>query len=206
MICWHDIDQGSDEWYANRLGRATASNFHLIMANEGRAFGEPAKKYAEKIAIESITHRQAEAFTNDWMERGKELEPVARQLYVEKNLESVTNGGMFISDCGRFSCSPDGIVAPGGVEIKCVKYNTHFAVLKSKSYDTGYKWQIHGEIWLGELDWVDFISYCPEFPENKQLYIFRVMRDEEIITRLKSRLEDFWVMVKENKKILEDED
>lgn len=34
-MIWHDVEQNSEEWELLRLGKATASNFGLIMANEG---------------------------------------------------------------------------------------------------------------------------------------------------------------------------
>ena len=37
-----------------RAGRLTSSKLGTVMANLGKAFGEPAKKYAVDIAIEQI--------------------------------------------------------------------------------------------------------------------------------------------------------
>ena len=34
---FHDVQQNTDEWQALRLGKATASNFACIMANDGKA-------------------------------------------------------------------------------------------------------------------------------------------------------------------------
>lgn len=78
---WHDVPQNTEAWQALRLGKATASNFGCIMANDGAAFGEPAKKYALQLALELATGRKAEfSFSTDHMERGHEQEPVARML------------------------------------------------------------------------------------------------------------------------------
>ena len=68
--------------------------------------------------------------------------------------------------------------------------------------DSAYKWQIHGHIWQGKKRWCDFVSYCPEMPENKQLHIFRVMRDEEIIKRLELRIGEFLKEVEKNIKLI----
>ena len=53
-MIWHDVEQNGEEWDALRLGKATASNFGLIMANDGKAFGEPAKRYALQLALGSL--------------------------------------------------------------------------------------------------------------------------------------------------------
>ena len=49
---WHDVEQNSPEWDALRMGKATASSYPKFMANNGKAFGDPAKRYALQIALE----------------------------------------------------------------------------------------------------------------------------------------------------------
>jgi hypothetical protein len=117
---FHDVQQNTDEWQALRLGKATASNFACFMANYGKAFGDPAKRYALQIALERLTGKKAEfSFSNEHMERGHEQEPVAKMLYAEETLREVLNGGFF--DCGEYGDSPDGLVGEHGVvEVKSV--------------------------------------------------------------------------------------
>jgi len=43
---WHDVQQGTEEWQQLRCGKATASNFGTFMANDGKAFEDPARRYA----------------------------------------------------------------------------------------------------------------------------------------------------------------
>ena len=40
---FHNVDQNTDAWFDLRLVKITSSNFGTIMANDGKAFGEPAK-------------------------------------------------------------------------------------------------------------------------------------------------------------------
>ena len=197
---WLDIQQNTEEWEALRLGKATSSQFAVIMANEGKAFGEPAKKYAQKIALEIVTFQkdETESFSNQWMERGHELEEEAVRLYEQRQLIKTTNGGFNVSGCGRFGDSPDANFGQGNQEVKTVGANAQWDRIKKGGIDPKYKWQITGHIWLGQKDWCDFIQYCPSFPEEHQLYVFRVERDEDMIERLKARLEDFWKLVEEN--------
>lgn len=66
------------------------------MANNGKAFGEPAKRYAQKIALERVTgKREEESYSNANMERGNDLEPLARELYSQETMTDVENGGFF---------------------------------------------------------------------------------------------------------------
>lgn len=196
------FDQLSPEWFDIRFGKATSSKFGTIMANEDKAFGNPALEYAERIAIEGITRKPVESYSNQYMEDGIEQEPIARKAYEDYTFTQVSQVGFYESECGRFGGSPDGIVNPGGIEIKCVKYNTHFNTIKDGKYDPKYKWQITGNIWLAELEWIDFVSYCHVFPVGKQIFVDRVYRDEKMIDRLKKRLEDFWPLVEEHKLLI----
>lgn len=195
---WHNIQQNSEEWEQLRLGKVTASNFGTIMANDGGAFGEPAKRYALQLALEIINNQKAEySFTNQHMERGHEQEPIARMLYENEYFVDVTNGGFF--DCGNYGDSPDGLVNDDGViEIKSVIASTHYATLKRNSFDPSYKWQLIGHLDCTGRDWVDFISYCSDFPEHKQLIVYRLNRSdcEQDIERLINRRSQFIELVK----------
>lgn len=197
-MIWHNIQQNSEEWEQLRLGKVTASNFGTIMANDGGAFGEPAKRYALQLALEIINNQKAEySFSNQHMERGHEQEPIARTLYENEYFVDMTNGGFF--DCGDYGDSPDGLVDDDGViEIKSVIASTHFATLKRNSFDPSYKWQLIGHLDCTGRDWVDFISYCSDFPEHKQLIVYRLNRSdcEQDIERLINRRNQFIELVK----------
>ena len=173
---WHDIQQNTEDWQALRCGKVTASNFGVIMANNGKDFGEPAKRYALQIALERVTGKKTESgFSNEHTERGHEQEPIARMLYEDEHFTSVSNGGFF--DCELYGDSPDGLVDHDGViEIKSVIPATHYATMKRGSFDPAYRWQLIGHLDCTGREWVDFVSYCSEFPEAKQLIVHRLHR------------------------------
>lgn len=197
-MIFHDVQQNTDAWQELRLGKATASNFACIMANGDKAFGEPAKKYALQLALERINGSKKEVtYSNEHMERGHQQEPVARMLYEEETFSSVGNGGFF--DCGEYGDSPDGLVDMDGViEIKSVIDSVHYATIKRNSFDPAYRWQLAGHLDCTGRNWVDFVSYCAEFPVGKQLYIFRVNRDDfsAELERLASRRVEFLSLVR----------
>jgi hypothetical protein len=113
-----DIDQNTDEWLILRCGKVTGSGVAKVMANDGAAFGQPAKDYAVQIALERLTGiPQGSNYSNAHMERGHEEEPLARVAYEDEFFCDVDNGGFF--DCGDTGCSPDGLVGENGlIEIK----------------------------------------------------------------------------------------
>ena len=194
---FHDVEQNTDAWQALRLGKATASQFGAFMANDGKAFGEPAKRYALQIALELDTGRKADfSFSTDHMDRGHEQEPIARMLYEDENFVDVSNGGFFC--WGTHGDSPDGLVSNDGVlEVKSVTAAVHYATLMRKSFDPAYKWQLIGHLDCTQRAWVDFASYCAEFSEGRQLIVHRLHRDDFTaeIERLQSRREDFLELV-----------
>jgi len=203
-MIYHDIEQNSEEWYQMRAGKLTGSSFGKIMANYGKAFGEPAKKLAMNIATERSTGKAiSSSYSNEHMERGHEQEPVARMLYEDETFCDVKNGGFF--DCGDVGCSPDGLVGDDGViEIKSVIATTHFTSVKKQSYDSAYKWQLIGNLFYTQRDWIDFISYCADFPEGKRLFICRLERSQlstefEQLTR---RTTEFLQLVDEYQSII----
>lgn len=204
MFEYFDVDQNTDEWFQMRSGKLTSSKLGTIMANYGKAFGDPAKKYAVNIAIEQITGNAIpNSYSNDHMERGHEQEPIARMLYEEEMFCNVSNGGFFGSEF--IGCSPDGLVSDSGViEIKSVIAPVHYANIKRQGVDPAYKWQCVGNVKFTGRDWIDFVSYCAEFPEDKQLYTYRLHASqlEEEFKQLSIRIEEFESLVSATKKTI----
>jgi hypothetical protein len=175
---FYDVEQNTEAWLTLRLGKPTCSMFGTFMAHYGKPFGEPAKREALRIALERLTGRKAEhAFSNDHMERGHEQEPIAKMLYAEDHFADVQNGGFF--DWGTHGDSPDGLVGTVGViEVKSVLASTHYDTIQRGRFDPSYKWQLVGHIDCTGREWVDFISYCSDFPRDSQLFVSRLHRAE----------------------------
>lgn len=179
-----DIDQGSQEWLKMRLGVATASNFSKIVTSTGE-ISKTIEKYAIKLAAEYFLTEPEETFKSAAMERGNELEPQARQAYCEEGLVEVDQVTFIKSDCGNFGYSPDGLVGKDGlIEIKCPQDTTHFEYLIDDRLPIEYKAQVQGGLMVSRRKWCDFVSYHPNFQEDKRLFIKRVYRDEEFIEKL----------------------
>jgi len=99
-------------------------------------------------------------------------------------------------------CSPDGLVDDDGViEIKSVIATTQFATVKRQALDPAYKWQCVGNLKFTGRDWLDFVSYCSDFPEDKQLFIHRIKK-EDLIEEFKMidlRMTEFFKLVETSK-------
>ena len=173
---FYDVDQNSDDWFKMRSGKLTSSKLSVVMANHGGGFTASAKRYACNIAIEQITGMPIlNGYTNSHMKRGHEQEPIARDLYEKVFFCAVTNGGFF--DAGFIGCSPDGLVdKDGAIEIKSVIPSTHYDTIVRGTYDPCYKWQLLSNLKYSGRKWIDFVSFCADFPIDKQLFVHRIYR------------------------------
>jgi len=178
-----DIKQGSEEWLQLRLGVATASNFDKIITTTGKE-SATLPKYALELATQCLLSKPEEVYKSEVMTRGNELEPFARQAYVEHTFNLVDEITMFKSDCGNFGYSPDGLIGEEGLlEVKCPLATTHTKYLLDNKMPTDYWQQVQGGLWVSGRKWLDFVSFHQNFKE-KQLFIIRVGRDEEYIEQL----------------------
>lgn len=202
-MIWHNVDQNSAEWEELKIGQPGSSAASTFMAHFGKDFGEPAQKLALRYALERITGRKTEqGFRNSHMERGHAQEPIARALYEEMNFVEVTNGGYF--DHVEWGDSPDGLVDLDGVtEFKSVIASVHEATIKRGTFDPAYKWQIVTHFDGTGRDWVDYASYCEDYPEWSQLVVYRTYRDqvEKELAMLRERRAAFIELI--TKKVIE---
>jgi len=198
---FYDIQQNTEEWLDMRAGKVTGSAISKIMANCGKAFGEPAKKLAVKLANERLNGQRTKGdrYTNVHMEAGHIEEPVARQMYEEKTGSIITNGGFY--DNGKTGCSPDGhiLFENGGIEIKSVIPETHFKVDKCGSFDPTYKWQFLFNIRETGWNFIDFVSYCEQYYKPKSLLIVRIEKCEyeKELSMIDNRLIEFESLVED---------
>lgn len=194
MIIRRDIKQGTDEWKRARLGLATASIFDAVMSTL-KSGEEPAVRRQKRVqkALELITGKPVgETYTNQAMREGIEREPFARAAYEALTGELVEEVGIVLHDYIPAGASPDGLVGRDGLlEIKSPTHATHLEYLLRKNEPPEYRAQIQGQLWICERKWCDFVSYHPDFPQNAELVVRRVFRDEAYIATLALSVEKF---------------
>ncbi|OTJ91509.1 lambda exonuclease family protein, partial [Pseudomonas aeruginosa] len=105
------IEQRSDEWFAQRLGRVTASKVKDVMA-KGRS-GAPSatrQNYMMQLLCERLTGKREEGFTSAAMQRGTDLEPIARSAYeFNAGVRTIETGLIIHPRIHGFGASPDGL-------------------------------------------------------------------------------------------------
>jgi len=182
-----DCEQGSPEWFAARLGIPTASEFATVMAH-GKAGAESKtrKTYMLKLAGEILTGQPQEAYTNAHLERGKVMEPEARELYGFVNDAELQQVG-FIRN-GETGCSPDSLIGTNGMlEIKTALPHIHIDALLKGEFPLEHKAQCQGALWVAEREWIDIAVYWPKLP----LFVKRATRDDGYIANLAGEVDRF---------------
>jgi len=178
-----DCEQGTPEWHQARLGIPTASMFGTVMA---KGEGKTRATYMHKLAGEIITGEPMEGFTNAHMERGKEMEGEARGTYAFMHGVQPELIGFIRS--GQKGCSPDSMIAANGMlEIKTKLPHLQIEVILRGDLPPEHRAQCQGNLWVAEREWIDFASYWPKMP----LFVHRVYRDEEYISRLAAAVDAF---------------
>jgi predicted phage-related endonuclease len=85
--------------------------------------------------------------------------------------------------------SPDGLVDDDGlVEIKCPITATHIETLLGQTVPAKYITQMQWQMACTGRKWCDFVSFDPRMPEEMQIFIKRVERDDETILSLEREI------------------
>lgn len=186
------MDQRSPEWFAARLGRATASRFGSILSTIKSGEAADRRNYRADLVCERLTGRSDAGYTNAAMQWGTEQEPFARIAYIAKTGLMVDEVGFLAHPSLMAGASPDGLIGDeGGLEIKCPNKATHLATLKAQKMPPEHMPQVQGCMWISGRKWWDFVSYHPEFPDALQLFIQRIHRDDAYIRDLEDKVTAF---------------
>jgi putative phage-type endonuclease len=193
------IEQLTEEWFQQRLGKVTASRISDVIAKTKTGASTSRQNYLIQLVSERLTGKKGDSFVNQAMLDGIERESAARALYMLNRDVSVTEVGFFDHPVIKNSgASPDGAVNAeedgkyaGLIEIKCPIETTHTNTLMSKSVPSKYIPQMQWQLACTNASWVDFVSYNPNFPPKLQLFIARVDRDQIYISELEVEVEKF---------------
>ncbi|MCL5426865.1 MAG: YqaJ viral recombinase family protein [Gammaproteobacteria bacterium] len=185
-----NMEQGTPEWLAARLGRVTMSELKTLLVN-GKGpggFGTGAFSYMHQLIGERMTGELAEPFQgNVHTRRGHKLEGVARKLYVDATGELAPQEvGIILNH--NVGYSPDSLVGANGLlEIKTKLPKFQIELLLNGEIPSEHVAQCQGGLWVSEREWIDFVSYWPGMP----LFIKRAYRDDIMISTIAERVESF---------------
>ena len=182
-----DCEQNSPEWYAARLGLPTASEFKTIIGVKKDAREKVTRRnYMLKLAGEIITGEPMEGYSNAHMERGKEMEGVARSTYAFMEDADPQRVGFIVN--GPKGCSPDSLLGDAGMlEVKTKLPHLLIECLLKDEFPPEHKAQCQGALWVADREWIDIACYWPKMP----LFVKRATRDEDYIKELSAAVSQF---------------
>ena len=192
-----DAEQGSQAWLDARLGIVTGTGIANLLTPSTLKPSASAIPYMAKLLAEYVTGEQQERFSTADTERGTEMEPVARRMYEAMTGNVVEEVGMIYFDDRRDrACSPDGLInRKKGLEIKCPQLKTHIGYVLKNELPNDYKLQVHGCMYVSNLDSWDFMSFHPEF----RPLMLTIERDWDIDRAIHKAMELFCEMLADEK-------
>lgn len=166
-------EQGTYAWHTLRSGRFTATDASEI---------HTCKKGLETCALEKATFRITQVppdfFLTPAMQRGKILEPRARDAYRLATGQEVQEVGFCVYD-DYVGCSPDGLVGDNGlIEIKCKTDTNHLFAVINNWIDPKHYAQMQFQMLVTGREWCDYVLFNDNFEEHP-LYIQTVKADDE---------------------------
>ena len=188
------IEQGTPEWHQMRLGKVSASRMaELLAKTKTGAFAASRAKYMAQLLCERMTCEPTEFFTSQAMQRGTEIEPVARAAYEAENLTSVEQiAWVEHPTIPMAGCSPDGFVGEHGlIEIKCKEIHNHLDSILNDKIDPDHQAQMMWQMCCTGRQWCDYVCFDDRAPEGLQLFVKRLHRDEEKIKQMEDEVRAF---------------
>jgi putative phage-type endonuclease len=188
-----EIEQRTEEWFAARLGKVTASRVADVIAKTKTGYSASRENYMTQLVLERITQTKSEGFTSAAMEWGTTQEPFARAAYEATQ-------GVMVEEVGfvphptidMAGASPDGLVGDDGmVEIKCPESKGMLETLLSQKVPGKYFAQMQFQMACTGRNWCDYVVFDPRMPAKVQLFVKRVDRDDTYIAEIEAEIVKF---------------
>ena len=193
------MEQRTEEWFAARCGKVTASRVADIIAKTKTGYSTSRDNYLAQLVCERMTGKPAESYSNSAMQWGTDQEPFARAAYEAAKDVLVDELGFAIHPTiDMAGASPDGLVGDFGlVEIKCPNTATHIDTLLTQTVPTKYITQMQWQMACTQRQWCDFVSFDPRMDEGLQLFIKRVEYDPIYVAQLEKEVINFLMDVED---------
>lgn len=180
-----NVKQRSDNWFEMRQGKVTGTTAYYL------------KYHSVSFAIEKGIEEEEKDYTNDAMQRGRELEPIGIAKFARAKNLKVESAGFIDSlvheDAGF---SPDGVIYDANGKIKTIIEHKafgekhHFACYEC--IDDRVMYQIQFGLFVTGAKDAYLVLYNPDLYDTKsQLLIKHVEKDSKIQEIFESRFEEY---------------
>ncbi len=195
MKIYKELEQWTQEWLSVRQWVITGTKLKWVLGWPKAQLTE----YYTLIAEKYIEEEPMNAY--EIIERGHELEPIAKAKYEEITNSNVEEVGFIIKEDWH-GLSPDGIILDEdtglytkAVEIKCPRWKNYIKYLLEDKIPDEYKGQVLNYfIVMEDLDVLDFIIYNPDVSDSiKDIHIITVTRKDlqKDIDKAEEKVKDF---------------
>ena len=174
MKVHYDIEQKSDEWFRIKWGKVGGTRGAGLFVKSNTLAIELTSEECEE-------YEEEDSFQSKAMQRGNELEPVAKERLEEYTGVKFLEAGWIDSDIRRIGISPDGISEDETVqcEIKCPAKKNHTEYCLGGVVPKEYIGQcIHAFLVNPKLEKLYFCSFRPE--SVKPLFVKCLTRESEV--------------------------
>lgn len=176
------MKQGTKEWLEWRLNGIGASDAPIVMG---------ASPWSTPFKLWQIKTRQVEtAPANAAMQRGSDLEPIARMEFQKLTGIEMPPATVEHPKHNFIRASLDGLNGKQALEIKCPGRVDHATAVSGKIPDK-YLYQLAHQCMAGDLEKIHYFSF-----DGKSGVVVPYHRDEKIEKSLFEREEEFWWLVK----------
>ena len=171
-------EQRSEAWFEARLSRVTgsmASNIWDKTKKGERVAGWT--NYQDQLLAEALTGISADdVFVTREMQRGIELEPVARYAISRRIGAVVRETGFLAHKTLRAGSSLDGDIDDfrAVVELKCPKTTTHLRYIEADALPDTYTGQCLHNLYISGAETLFFGSFDDRLPAHLQLFVKEV--------------------------------
>lgn len=197
---YEELEQGTPEWLEARLGLVTASVMgKLVTAKTLKpANNDESRGLTAQLVAERITGWSDPSYFNQDMQRGHDIEPIARDWYSQRGGVQVDEIGFmvreidldFTRDVGqiRIGYSPDGLIGDDGLlEVKAPRAKTHLLTHLAGDVPAYHMAQLQTGLLVSGRAWVDFVSYYAGLSP----FVKRVHRDDRWADAITEAVERF---------------
>lgn len=206
------------EWLSLRAGKFTGSDFHQYMSILKEKIDKETKEKktdlsdtAESNLYKKVLESMGEVFDSprsEAMERGNELEPIARAEYMGDTFNDVQEVAFVDWEKLRAGCSPDGVMygrckeIEKIIEIKCPEIKNYLKMAKGKIPPV-YATQMQYNMLITGAKSCDFVIYHPDM----RLIVQEIKADAEyqaeivkVLEMLNTRYDEILEEIKELKR------
>lgn len=170
MKLFDTFDQYSDDWWTERRGIPTASEFKRIITPTGKLSASADGYIAQLIGdILDPEYPRKDTIATAAMRRGTFMEDESRRFFEMERNATIKQVGFVKSDDGRFGSSPDGVILIDEKPAGILELKNHMPAAQIENLMDGilpkdHAVQCHGHLAVSGLPLCVLCCYSPGCP------------------------------------------